>query len=545
MRVITPPTTLAPKFSRLALAVLAVSVTAGAARAEPDANLDSAQRILALAMGESRDGVVVRIALKATKDPELVPLFAKIQQSKAPGAQLDANLAIVMATRDPKNLDINLLLAFKDDVRIGGALAQLIDNNQISDAQLKMVMERESLELAHRVLAASELLHRKALPDHSVLVKALERPISDVDRGDIVRHYAAVSLLMNKDEKENALALKTLNDMLAPRDRRLEQVQELMLLRIYKDKVTLALPWVKTIAQDFDPAGPKTDDPPKERVSPRLAKAALATLLALGDPGAPKILEGQILARREMVDQLNLGLIAIEYADKLKPANLERLGAGKSLPLMKAVVDAANKAVAASGPDNEQAVTDAIMALAQDGQPIVLTWALGYSQTAPKSRQLALREMLIKQATILDDVRGPDYERAAAAANRLIEDDGEDGRKIVAGIIASNNRGAVEAALLGILRSDAKDLSSLIPAKVYTGLCSSATNENAANYATLVLAREGKQEALPWLGGMINGGSVQNIGFRALAAWYYAKLKGQSSAVLDRVMAADATTKPK
>jgi hypothetical protein len=365
-----------------------------------------------------------------------------------------------------------------------------------------------------------------------------------LDRGDIIRHYAAVSLLMNKNEKENELALKTLMDMLAPRDRRMEQVQELMLLRIYKDKLTLATPWVKVIAQDYEPAGAKPEDTPKEHVSPRLAKAALATLLALGDPDAPKILEGQILARREMVDQLNLGLTAIEYAGQLKASNIEKLGAGKSLPLMRAVTEAARKAVAASGPEGEQAVTDAIMTLAQDGQPIVLSWVLGYSASAPKARQIALREMLVKQATILDDVRGPDYDRAATAANRLIEDDGEEGRKTVAAIVAGNNRGAVEAALLGMLRSDAKGLSALIPAKVYSDLCSSAARENAANYATLLLAREGKAEALPWLGGMINGGSVQNIGFRALAAWYYAKLKGQSGAMLERVLAADAATKP-
>ena len=45
---------------------------------------------------------------------------------------------------------------------------------------------------------------------------------------------------------------------------------------------------------------------------------------------------------------------------------------------------------------------------------------------------------------------------------------------------------------------------------------------------------------------MINGGSVQNIGFRALAAWHYAKLKGQAKPLLDRVLAAaETTTKPK
>jgi hypothetical protein len=516
---------------RLAAVAVLAAIGAGdpAARAEADANIDTAQRIIALAPLDTRDGTLVRITLKSLKDPALAPLFKKLRESKSENTRLDAMLALAISTKDTTQLDVKELLGIGDDQRIGAAIAQLIENETITNDQLKVVMDRENLDPGHRMLAASELSRRKALADHAILTRTLEREAGNANRYDIVRHYAAITLLESENAEENKAALKALMEMFEPRDRRLEQVQELMLYRVFKNKLKLAAPWVRAIAQDFNPNGDE-----EGHVSPRLAMTAMATLLALNDPEGPKVLEQMIAVRREISDQLTLGLTAIEFADRLTPKAVAKLGERKLSKLVIAVSDTAKMAVEKKGEGKE--VSDAVLALVQDGQPIVLNWALGYSATAPKDRQVTMRVALVNKSSILDDARETAYERAAIAANRLIEENGEEGRKEIAAILKGNNRGATEAALLGMMRAtNAKDLSSLIDAKNYQDWCKSSAMEYSANYATLILAREGKQEARDWLGGMLT--NVQNAGTRSVAAWYYVKLKGQEKAVLDKVVA--------
>jgi len=89
----------------------------------------------------------------------------------------------------------------------------------------------------------------------------------------------------------------------------------------------------------------------------------------------------------------------------------------------------------------------------------------------------------------------------------------------------------VEAALAGIYRSKAENQAELVM-PIWDGLTRTTSTETAANYAALILARAGRKEPLTWLPGMVVGGTVQRAGFRALAGWYYAKLKGQTGELL-------------
>jgi hypothetical protein len=93
----------------------------------------------------------------------------------------------------------------------------------------------------------------------------------------------------------------------------------------------------------------------------------------------------------------------------------------------------------------------------------------------------------------------------------------------------------VEAVLAGLFRSDSKNQSELALG-VWDGLTKTTSMQNATNYAALILAREGHQEAMTWLPGIIMGGTAQGPGIRALAAWYYAKLKGQTGPFLNGVL---------
>jgi hypothetical protein len=237
-----------------------------------------------------------------------------------------------------------------------------------------------------------------------------------------------------------------------------------------------------------------------------------------------------IQKQRDSIQQVKLGLISTEYAGQLKPPVLAPLVNSKSA-LAKSIGTMAQKGASGGAIDAD------LLALLKEGHPIVLDWALAYADRADPERRLALRTALINQATIVDGIRDRDFERAAIAAQKILADDGEPGRKIVSGFLKSENRAAVEATLAGIFRSDSKNQADLIPAAVWDGLTKTTSLENATNYAALILAREGRQDALVWLPGMVMGGTAQGAGFRALAGWYYAKMKGQTGKLLDAVLA--------
>ena len=509
------------------VAVLLPLASLAAAQAQtngsPDVTLDSAQRIIALAVDDNAvDGRTVRVALRSLKDPTLAPLFEALAKSSDPGTRLDASVALVMATKEPKWLSVSAMMETKDDARIGAVIAMLIDAEVLTTPQLEEIVKATGVDPAHAVMAASELLRRKALPDHAILLKQLDRTSDGAGRYDMVRHYSAITLLENKNDAENAAALKSLKEMAATHVARLEPVQELMLLRVFKDKLTLALPWVQSLAQDA-------------KCTPRLRQTAIATLLSLHDPLGGDALKDLIDARKDVGDQLSFGLTAIEFADQLKPAQISGLGlstGGQALgsPLLKAVSDLARKAVA--GED----ITSGLMTLVKQGQPIVANWALGYASSAPAARKLAIRVAIIEQASIVDDVRGADLERAAIAAHRVVDDCGDEGRKELGRMLKDTNRAAAEAILAGMYRANATNLSPLVT-PIWEDLQKSAASEIAANYAALLLAREGSKEPLKWLAGMIQGGTVQNIGFRAMAGWQYAKLKDQGPALIGRIVA--------
>ena len=121
------------------------------------------------------------------------------------------------------------------------------------------------------------------------------------------------------------------------------------------------------------------------------------------------------------------------------------------------------------------------------------------------------------------------------AAEKIATQNTPAGRATLKGYLRSDNRAIVEAVLAGIYRSTAPDQAELV-ADFWTRFSEhqSGPYENAANYAALIMARDGKPAVKSWLGGMVQGGTVQDIGFRALAVWYYAKLTGQADALAKR-----------
>jgi hypothetical protein len=93
------------------------------------------------------------------------------------------------------------------------------------------------------------------------------------------------------------------------------------------------------------------------------------------------------------------------------------------------------------------------------------------------------------------------YERAALAAQKILADDGEAGRKIIAGVPSNPRIGRRWRRLWRASSARTPKNHSELVMGVWDGLTKSTSLENATNYAALILAREGKQEALTWLPG--------------------------------------------
>ena len=518
----------APTFPLFLAGAMAASTAAIGPRAwaQTDTTFDAAQRLLKrayvavrdLPLAQNPDAGQVIAALRSSGDKDLLPLFQKIRQSKVADNQIFGMVAAAILAKqagmDPEvkgsnYADIALLFSSKDAALIGSAVASLIDAQALSTAQLKEILAKAP-DAAHRAMAAGELNRLKKLDDRAALLGLLK------DDKEIVRYYAAVSLLTGTDAEQKA-ALACMKDMTDAHDLRQAPIQALMLVRMQKENIPAGVPWAAQIAAD-------------EKSDEGLRYTAVATLLSFKAPEGAAILADMIQKQKDSIQQVKLGLIATEYAGQLKPPVLAPLVSSKSA-LAKSIGTMAQKS--ASGGD----ISADLLALLKEGHPIVLDWALAYADRADPERRLALRTALVNQATIVDGIRDRDFERAAIAAQKILADDGETGRKVVTGFLKMENRAAVEATLAGIFRSDAKNQADLIPAAVWDSLNKTTSLENATNYAALILAREGRPEALVWLPGMVMGGTAQGSGFRALAGWYYAKMKGQTAKLLEGALA--------
>src|SRR5207248_947160 len=136
-------------------------------------------------------------------------------------------------------------------------------------------------------------------------------------------------------------------------------VQAAMLVRVQTEKLPTGGPWASQIASD-------------ETFDEGLRYTALSTLLLLGSPDGPTVLADMIQKQRDAIQQVKLGLIALNYPDQLNPQVLKPLVESKSR-LARSIGSLAQKA--ASKTD----VTPSLVALIKEGDPIVLDWSLAYS----------------------------------------------------------------------------------------------------------------------------------------------------------------------
>lgn len=491
----------------LALASLALVCPAFGQTAPADPLLDASANLLAIGYTPTRDGLSILATLRGEHDAATIPFFEKVLARNEKETAYFATIAIPVIAKDAAKLNVDRALNPPDPKLFGPALALLLDALELSNEQLTQILH-QSADPAQKVLVAAQLARRKALPDRDDLVE-----LATAHHQDLVRFHAAITMVDTGNDAEVQKAMAILNELASRQDPRIAPFEGLTLARISRDKIQKATPWVESLAQNKD-------------VDEGIRRSAVTTLFYLKSPSAPGLFAKLAAEQTATVQQVKLGLIAIEFGDQLKPSQLSALESSRSR-LVRSVVAIAHRVADGSN------ATDSLLKLLQEGHPLILDWSLGYSDSVDTDRQLAIRNALVQNASIVDEQRARDYERAVVAAERIAESNLPADRALLAGYLKSENRAVVEATLAGLARAHVRNASELI-LPVWPTLSKRSDLEQSANFAALILAREGRAEAKPWLADMIQGATVRSggISLRALAGWYYAKLTNQTDTLI-------------
>lgn len=504
-------------------ALAMVAVPAAVMAQSRDVTVEMTESLMLQMYAPSRDGARTVATLRATKEAELLPLFEKLAQHENAELARAGMISAAMITGESARLDLAKAIPAGDDKSPSNAIvAMLIESGVLSDAQLQEILS-SSKDAVAKVMVASELVRRKATIDAGAIKDLMG------DEKDEVRYYAALTLIEHAGEKRPAdvkLALETLNALSGKRLVNSVPVQMLMVVRVRKDKIGGALPWVEAVAKDE-----KLDGVPN---GPVLRRTALSTLMAMKHGSAGEVYGSLAKAQTDVIPQLELAMLAIEFPEGLKTDHMATFANSRS-KLVRTLGGIAGQAVGGADFSKD------LLRLMKDGDPIVLKWALVYAEHAPEALRLPLRAAVVQQATIVDDQRKADFERAAMAAQAILEADTKEGHAALAEFLKSDNHAVVEATLAGLARSEKRSLAELVmPFWERFSARPSSNLTPAANYAALLLAREGKKEPRRWLAGMVQGGnlsSLQDLSFRVLAGWYYAKLGGEGEGLVKRVAA--------
>lgn len=470
--------------------------------AATDPILDASAHLLTIGFTPTRDGLSILATLRGEHDPASIPLFERILARNEKETAYFAAIALPVVSKKPETLNVDRALNPPDPQLLGPALALLLDSAELSNEQLVKIF-RLAADPAQKVLVAAQLAKRKALPNREELVE-----FATAHYKDLVRFHAAVTMIETGSEAEVQQALGILKELSSRQDPRVAPFQGLTLTRIARDKIQKTAPWLQSLAEDKD-----TDE--------GIRRSAVSVLFQLKSPIAPTMFALLASQQTQTVQQIKLGLIAMEFADQIKPSQLAALEANKSR-LVRSIVTVARQA------SENRDSTAALIKLLQEGHPIMLDWALGYSESADADRKIAIRNLIVENSSIIDQQRGRDFERAVIAAENMAEANTPADRVLLSGYLKSENRAVVEAALAGIARARIRNASELI-LPVWPTLSKRSDLEQAANFAAIILARENRQEAKPWLIDMVQGATVRtgSISLRALAGWYYAKLTNQ------------------
>jgi len=504
----TTPTTI-PTTSPTTAPVVSASTQAAPMNSAQDDNqvLATTRDLFKIGFNSSLTGSLVLGALHSTYDPGLKDYFLAVSRTTVPELQLIALLDANGVSRDPSIINPQEFLANQATDYVSPSLAMLIQYGSVTDAQLEEI-ERISTVPAQRLMAAAELVDRGK---YSAAADALKELVQNV--APEICYYSALTLMEFPDAAHNKHGMELLEKFQANREYILDSLKVGLLARVADQKITKALPWVLSMARDAD-----------NSYDVRLE--ALSTLFTLNDPAAPGIYSQLLSGDNDIIGQLELGMAAIRFGSSLSPADIAPL-AQADTPLLQGIAHAAQLSVQHKDP------TQTLLDLILQGQPIYLNWLLDYATTPQAHDRVKLLTALINYAVIADGDRDQDYQRGLQAAQAMADADTAADRAALAGFLDSPNHAVVEVALAGMLQSKNGDFAPIVFA--YWNELMASTDDRVPDFAALILGKAGNRIALPQLKQIVINAVDRSVGFRAVAGWYYLKIVGKTSELLQSV----------
>lgn len=468
---------------------------------------DSAVFQLKRAKQVHRDGshVMLLRALRHLADPSLAPLFSELVESPYTPFKIHGILGLAECDPD-KKVDLARIAAIEDPAEQAQILSAAMDSELIDDDQIKQVLAWPGLDIAVKVLVASQLVSSGDFNQPELLNEA---KTSD----NIARRYLSYLLLAQIGDAESLKELETLH---ASTDRNRDEVRSMLLRTALRYDLDRIGPFAMHIAQE-------------PNVSRRLRVEALKAALRFNTPGAENVFHQQYTSTTDLAHRTRLALMALQLSPWV------------GAPMFDVLVETDNDLISllgrtgravASGENVPAAMSDLIAANYSQAS----AWALGYARFEADDAQATA----IYKALIESYANGPERGRAqrlddAVVATELyFKRDPDNAIPYLRGVIvgAADDPLLEQGILLGLLRTNEGEPHAVIEGMTFD-------EPEARDLALLLRARY--SHGLPLadlnqLALMVRGGGRQRAPLRIQAGWIYLSTTNQTGPALAEVL---------
>ena len=492
-----------------ALLVIALVSPLRAAPAVDESAVESATFLLQRAVSPTNDRAAHELlrALRHLRDPALRPLYEKLAASPRPAQQVHGLLGLAEIAA-PRRLDLARVVAMTEPVAQAEVISAALADELIGVEECRQVVASTGLDPSVRLLAACELVKRKAV-DAAALRPLLQESAASDNFGR--RALAGLLMLQVGDAQGQGV----LNELAGSADPKRDDVCAMILDTALRHELAAVGPWAMTLASGATDA--------------RLQTLALRAALRFGAPGAADLWKGRFAAANEPAEQVRLAIALLRLAPWVSADLFDAIRSDD--PLLQRIADA-SRAIA-----TRQNIAPAVVKLVElhhavadraameyanehaaveDGVMILFALVLAYEQAPDNLKPRALDDALMA-AQLLHDKSPP---HAATLLRPLVGSATGDARlaqAVVLGLIRSQEPGAA-AVVQGLPLPTNPQLLGVFVVLLSKGdapLDAAAMNE-------LALAVRG-------------GGRLQET-LRVQAGWNYLKRVGRDQAALASVL---------
>jgi hypothetical protein len=467
------------------------------------------EQSIRLPTGDASGAVSLLPALRQLKDPDLRPLFTFLSRSDKPILQVHGILGLGELS-EPAQIDIVLLAQVEDTAIAALILAEAIDNDLVTPAQIAEVLTWADLGIASRLIIATRMVGDGRFDKPQLLSEALESNL-------LARRAIAALLLHELGDPAATAELEALNHS---QDASRDAIRNEILKIAVRHNLGRIVDWAYAIAIEAEDGS-------------ALQLNALRAVLRFGHDQSLSLWREQYQAADDIADRARLAFVALDLAPFVETQLFDPLVQSKDP--MFSTLGRAGQAIAGRQDDR----VDQIVALVQLDHPLGGRWAMDYAKRHADVDAAAE----IYQAVILAANQGPAQgamqrvEDAVLASEALARRDRQAAVHVLGPIVAvaPPTGQLVRAILMGLLRSGQSDAGQIIDD------LGRLQKPKTKLLALLLMAMDGQaidERQMRNLAMLVRGGGQLSEYQRVVAGWIYLKRLGLADAVLKQILSA-------